>query len=148
MVASMISAENLGYASTAGVEARIYPVVPPKQFFHQDGIVDTVLVAYDEPETNDMIVVGRVITSPEDLEWSDGDNSRSFKTSTVRGLAGDAVIFQEYNEPLKRWAVDKQAENLVKMQEAAAAMVLGHFGYEVKKRKASNVFARLLKKVS
>jgi len=144
----MISAENLGYANTAGVEARIYPVMPPRQFFHQDGIIDTVLVAYDEPETREMIAVGRVITSPEGVDWSDGNTSRHFKTSTVRGIVGDSVIYEEYNEPLKKWAADRQAENLVALQQAAAGMVLSHFGYEVKKRKATNVFARLLKKVN
>lgn len=139
----MIGVDSLGFANTAGVEARFYPVIPPVQRMHQEGVIDTILVAYDEPETGEMIAVGRVVTSP--LNLSDGE--RNFATSLVRGLVGDGVIYEQHNQINKQEFAKEQAKNLVETQEAAAAMVLGHFGYDIKRKRSANIFANLLHKV-
>ena len=141
----MLGADNLGLAKTAGVEAKFYPVIPPVQRIHQEGVVDTIIVAYDEPETGEMIPVGRVITSPSNLTWDQGKTS--FPSSTVRGLVGDGVIYAEHNQPLRPEYAEKQAENLLQHQEAAAKMILGHFGYSVKRKRSTNVLVGLLRKV-
>ena len=139
----MIGVDILGLANTAGVEAKFYPVIPPVQRMHQEGVIDTILVAYDEPETGEMIPVGRVVTSPVVLT----NGKRNFATSLVRGIVGDGVIYEQENQINKQSFAEEQAERLVKTQEAAAAMVLGHFGYDIKRKRASNVFANMLSRV-
>ena len=135
--------DALGLANTAGVEARFYPVIPPVQRMHQEGIVDTILVAYDEPETGEMIPVGRVVTSPVALSIG----GQNYATSLVRGMVGDGVIYEQRNQVNKQLFAQEQAESLVSTQEAAAALVLGHFGYDIKRKRASNVFSSILRKV-
>ncbi|MBW3568588.1 hypothetical protein KY385_00450 [Candidatus Parcubacteria bacterium] len=141
----MIGADTLGLANTAGVEAKFYPVIPPVQRMHQEGVVDTILVAYDEPETGEMIPVGRVITSP--ITLTDNSGGPKLATSLVRGLVGDGLIYKRHNEIHGSAFQQEQAEALVDKQEAAAAMVLGHFGYDVKRKRTANVFASLLRKI-
>jgi hypothetical protein len=78
---------------------------------------------------------------------TDGSGERRFATSMVRALVGDGVIYEQHNEINKSVFAKKQAENLVTKQDAAARMVLGHFGYNVQKKRASNIFTGLLRKV-
>jgi hypothetical protein len=141
----MIGVDSLGLANTAGVEARFYPVIPPIQRMHQEGVVDTILVAYDEPETGEMIPVGRVVTSS--VTATDRSGKRTFETSLVTGLVGDGVIYKQANALYVSPFEKEQAVALVNKQEAAAAMVLGHFGYDVKRKRSSNVFANILRKI-
>jgi hypothetical protein len=139
----MIGIDTIGLANTAGVEAKLYPVIPPIQRVHQEGIVDTILVAYDEPESGEMIPVGRVVTSPVTMTVGE----QNFVTSSVMGLVGDGIIYEQLNQINKQTFAKEQADKLVKTQEAAAAIVLGHFGYDIRRKRASNVFSKILRQV-
>jgi hypothetical protein len=137
----MTSLAELGLAETAGVDADIAVFSPPRVRFHQEGVVDMVFAGYIEPESDQLIPVGRVVTSPYTEKLSRGEDEDEWEaaTSKVLGIAGIETIYRRFGStmylpnsysPPVFYDADKIAKNLHLMQTTAAKLVLAHFGLQ------------------
>jgi|ERR1039458_553623 hypothetical protein len=127
--------DELGMTETAGVHVEAFAVWPPEIRFHQEGVLDTIIAAYREPETSEIIPIGRVVSSPYTQVLDHDDEEYTAETLSVKGLVGDSTIYDRYNTALyvQYGTVglrdsDKMTESLKDMQARAGKMVLTCLG--------------------
>lgn len=123
--------DELGMTETAGVHVQAFAVWPPETRFHQEGVLDTIIAAYREPETSEIIPIGRVVTSPYTQTFDYEDEEYTAPTHRVEGMVGDGLIYDRYNAALyvnsgtvRLYDSDKMTEFLKVMQTKAGNMVL------------------------
>ena len=137
----MTRLEDLGIVNTGGVKIEPFVIWPPELRFHQEGVLDAVVVAYNERETDEVIPIGRVVTVPHLQEMEKYDEEYEAETHEVRGIVGDATIFRRVNDalftelakPIMQHDINVMTQRLKAMQDEAGRLVVTYFDLEIPK---------------